>query len=242
MLQFLLISHFLSPLAPSCSRTPCSVSELPVPSDLILYLFGGFPFIFPPAFDLFLNTSQQQKAVKENSNRKDEKFDIFLNSDILPVSSREKGQLIFFISGLRRMEPWLLKRTMSPKGTGATGLFSLAAGLWKWSWGAGKEWGILGLLQGSIRKNHYQIQNPGTPPPPELFINTVSPEGWQRPASQALWDGDLLKVQFYPIISQASWVTKDIEASKGSGGCYWRSCLIGFLLPEDFWGKERTQS
>lgn len=79
-------------------------------------------------------------------------------------------------------------------------------------------------------------------PPPELFINTVSPEGWQRPASQALWDGDLLKVQFYPIISQASWVTKDIEASKGSGGCYWRSCLIGFLLPEDFWGKERTQS
>lgn len=170
MLQFLLISHFLSPLAPSCSRTPCSVSELPVPSDLILYLFGGFPFIFPPAFDLFLNTSQQQKAVKENSNRKDEKFDIFLNSDILPVSSREKGQLIFFISGLRRMEPWLLKRTMSPKGTGATGLFSLAAGLWKWSWGAGKEWGILGLLQGSIRKNHYQIQNPGTPPPPSSLL------------------------------------------------------------------------
>lgn len=59
MLEFLLISHIPSPLAPSGSRTTCPVSELPVPSDLILHLFSSFAFISPLVLDLLLTTYHQ---------------------------------------------------------------------------------------------------------------------------------------------------------------------------------------
>lgn len=106
--------------------------------------------------------------------------------------------------------------------------------------GQGRNGASLVCSSKPIRKNCYQIQNPGIPP--KLFINRVIPKCQWRSVPQVLWERRSPEGTSYPIISQASLVPKDIGGSQGSGHCYWRSRLIGFLLLGDFWDKERIRS